>query len=126
MVFQALRHRLRDRCRLVDEFRTSILCSNDTCINMNHPIRLKPNVSNVWSLKVCERCYRNWNRDINASFNGRDIVFYLQGNEKIENLIHFKSQFVCITLKCELKGRTKFLTWNSILQGHEPRRLNYN
>ncbi|RIB06869.1 hypothetical protein C2G38_2046461 [Gigaspora rosea] len=82
-LYRELKRRLGKRVRLVDEYRTSIICS--TC-NGRMDKR-----SRFWSLKVCKNiCLVSfqtlWNRDTNAARNIRRLFFYMNFNngERLE------------------------------------------
>jgi hypothetical protein len=72
MPTKAWRQRLRGRCRLrmIDEYRTSIVCS--LCEGA------LPKRTRFWQVKVCpDICLTTWNRDVNAARNIRAIFLHM-------------------------------------------------
>ncbi|RIB27796.1 hypothetical protein C2G38_2137639 [Gigaspora rosea] len=83
-LYRELKRRLGKRVRLVDEYRTSIICS--TC-NGRMDKR-----SRFWSLKVCKNiCLTLWNRDTNAARNILRLFFYMNSNNG-ERLEEFRNR----------------------------------
>ncbi|CAG8730214.1 9394_t:CDS:2, partial [Gigaspora rosea] len=76
-LYRELKRRLGKRVRLVDEYRTSIICS--TC-NGRMDKR-----SRFWSLKTL------WNRDTNAARNILRLFFYMNSNNG-ERLEEFRNR----------------------------------
>jgi hypothetical protein len=71
-LYQQLRRRCR--VRLMDEHRSSIVCSK--CDEEFAPHQ------KFWSLRVCKNtCLTLWNRDVNAARNIRHILLYTNSNE---------------------------------------------
>ena len=67
---------LRKRCRvkIIDEFRTSKICSK--C----EGLFCKP--QRFWALRTCRHmCLTLWNRDVNAARNIRNIFLHMNQNE---------------------------------------------